>query len=604
MKKHILIVLLVLISTLALKAAYFERVPITLIQPNGDTLRCFATGDDYYQWLHDDKNFTIIMNVENGFYVYANLVEEQLVPTALIPGIDQPGLYLVPGINISAEKMLALRKQMEDQVPKTENNTRSLNRGMMNNLVLFIRFSDDTEFTTPFSEVDQKFNDSSSVNAVSMYNYVKNVSYQQMYVLSHFYPAPNVDQILSYQDIFPRDYYLPYSGENTNGYQNNDTVNQRTEREHALLERAVDFIKNSIPSNIDFDYDDDGKIDNISFVIKGEVGDWADLLWPHRWSLFSDSLTINDLRVWDYNFLLANSGYFSASTMSHELLHTFGFPDLYRYAYNGTPVGSWDIMAGNANPPQQSNMYCKWKYGNWIEEIPEITEAGFYTLYPNQNNHEGSVYKIASSNPDEFFILEFRRKLLPFDSGISNSGVLIYRINSLYSGNAGTNLTDVFDEVYLYRYNGTPEMDGVISAATFYLNNPLLNTFNPWTNPNPFLTDGTVCFFELNQFTNKNADSITFYYNPQPISIHENSILSQDLRIYPNPAQELLTVEFAQPIEADNSYIVYDATGKEVMNGVFNETKQAIDISTVGIGFYLIKIQNPRETKTYKFLKN
>ena len=604
MKKQILIVLLVFISTLALKAAYFERVPITLIQPNGDTLHCFATGDDYYQWLHDEKNYTIILNQQTGFYVYANLVGDVLVPTTLIPGVNQPDFQLTPGLNISSEKMLALRKYMEDQVPKSENNTRSLNRGKMNNLVLFIRFSDDTEFTTPFSEVDQKFNDSSSVNAVSMYNFVKNVSYQQMYVLSHFYPAPNVDQILSFQDIYPRDYYLPYSSQNPNGYQNNDTVNQRTVREHDLLERAVAFLKDSIPSNVDFDYDDDGKIDNISFVIKGEVGDWADLLWPHRWSLFSDSITINDLRVWDYNFLLANSGYFSASTMSHELLHTFGYPDLYRYAYNGTPVGSWDVMAGNANPPQQANMYCKWKYGNWIDEIPEITEAGFYTLYPNQNNRESSVFKIASPNPDEFFVLEFRRKLLPFDSGIPNSGILIYRINSLYNGNAGTNFTDVFDEVYLYRYDGTMETEGAINAAAYYLNNPLLNTFNPWTNPYPFLTDGTVCFFELNQFSAKNADSITFYYSPQPISIQENAVLTKDVRIYPNPAQEQLTVEFAQQMNATCTYVLYDATGKEVMNGVFNENKQTIEISSLGIGFYLIKIQTPNESKIYKFLKN
>ena len=604
MKKQILIVLLVFISTLALKAAYFERVPITLIQPNGDTLHCFATGDDYYQWLHDEKNYTIILNQQTGFYVYANLVGDVLVPTTLIPGVNQPDFQLTPGLNISSEKMLALRKYMEDQVPKSENNTRSLNRGKMNNLVLFIRFSDDTEFTTPFSEVDQKFNDSSSVNAVSMYNFVKNVSYQQMYVLSHFYPAPNVDQILSFQDIYPRDYYLPYSSQNPNGYQNNDTVNQRTVREHDLLERAVAFLKDSIPSNVDFDYDDDGKIDNISFVIKGEVGDWADLLWPHRWSLFSDSITINDLRVWDYNFLLANSGYFSASTMSHELLHTFGYPDLYRYAYNGTPVGSWDVMAGNANPPQQANMYCKWKYGNWIDEIPEITEAGFYTLYPNQNNRERSVFKIASPNPDEFFVLEFRRKLLPFDSGIPNSGVLIYRINSLYNGNAGTNFTDVFDEVYLYRYDGTMETEGAINAAAFYLNNPLLNTFNPWTNPYPFLTDGTICFFELNQFTNKNADSITFYYSPQPISIHENSILTQDVRIYPNPAQNQISVEFSHPFDVSKSYFIYDATGREILNGIFNESKQNIDISSLGTGFYWIKIQTPGENKTYKFLKN
>ncbi len=603
MKKVISTLLFTVVLGFFLRAAYIEKMPVTLIQPNGDTLYCFATGDDYYQWLHDEKNYTIILNIQSGYFVYANLVDGNLVPTQLVPGKDQPDSFLTPGLNIAPEKMLALRKKMEDQVPQNSMRNRGPNVGTMNNIVIFIRFSDDTDFSNLFSDVEKKFNDSSDVNAVSVYNYVKNVSYQQMYVVTHFYPTPTGDQIISFQDIYPRNYYLPFSETNPNGYQNNDTVNQRTVREHDLLVRAVESIQNLIPNNIDFDYDDDGNIDNISFIVKGEVGDWADLLWPHRWSLFSDSITINDLRVWDYNFLLANTSYFSTSTMSHELLHTFGFPDLYRYGYNGTPVGQWDIMAGNANPPQQSNIYCKWKYGHWIEEIPEITEAGFYTLSPNQGNKERSSYKIASSNPDEFFVLEFRRKLLPFDSGIPNSGVLIYRINSLYDGNAGTNMTDVFDEVYLYRYNGTLQDEGYLSTASFYGNNSLLHQFNPWTNPNTFLTDGTVCFFELNQFTTRLADSITFYYNPEPIAVNEYSVFNSEITIFPNPAESQLFVQIQTSDFNPVNYSIIDAVGKEVGHGILSEPQSELTIEKLQSGIYLIQIDNQKQNKVFKFLK-
>jgi M6 family metalloprotease-like protein len=604
MKKAYITLFFAVITGFFLRAAYIEKMPITLIQPNGDTLHCYATGDDYYQWLHDEKNYTIILDNHTGYYVYANLADGLLIPTSLIPGIDHPEMTLIPGLNITPEKMLALRKFMEDQVPERVMTTRGPNKGKMNNIVIFIRFSDDSEFTTLFSDVDQKFNDSSTVEAVSVYNYVKNVSYQQMYVLTHFYPVPNGSQILSYQDIFPRDYYLPYSEVNQNGYQNSDTANQRTQREHALLIRAVEYVQNIISDNIDFDYDDDGNIDNISFVVKGEVGDWADLLWPHRWSLFSDSVTINDLRVWDYNFLLANTGYFNTSTMSHELLHTFGYPDLYRYSYEGTPVGQWDIMSGNTNPPQQANIYCKWKYGHWIDEIPEITEAGFYTLFSNQGHKERSAFKIASSNPDEFFVLEFRRKVLPFDGEIPNSGVVIYRINTLFDGNAGTNMEDVFDEVYIFRYNGSIDNDGSISAASFYLDNPLLYQFNPWTNPYPFLTDGTVCFFELNQFTTKIADSISFYYSPEPISVSEYAVFNSNVAIYPNPALDQLSVNFTSTISSPISYTIFDATGKEAQSGFFSETLNTIDISLLVSGIYFIQMKTPQENKGYKFLKN
>jgi M6 family metalloprotease-like protein len=604
MKRLLCALLIGVFATFSLHAAYIENVPITVVQPNGDTLHCFATGDDFYQWLHDAKNYTIIQNVETGFFVYANLVNNELVPTELIPGEDQPEhSFLIPGLNIPVSKILQLREEMERPMIQNVQVRDNANIGNMNNVVVFIRFSEDDEYTQSFAEVNQKFNDSSTVNAVSVYNYVKNVSYNQMFVVSHYFPKPDGDQIFSYQDTFPRNYYMPYSSNNLIGYQNNDTVNQRTSREHALLIRAINFVKNTIPDSLNLDYNEDGKVDNICFVVKGTVGAWANLLWPHRWSLFSDSITINDLRVWDYNFLLANASYFSASVMSHELLHTFGFPDLYRYGNNGTPIGKWDIMASTTNPPQQTNMYMKLKYGHWIDEIPEITSEGYYTLYPNQTHKEGSAYKIASPNHDEFFVLEFRKKALPFDGAISTGGVVIYRINTLFNGNAGTNLDDVFDEVYVFRYGGSISNDGSVNAAAFYQNSSLLNQFNPWTDPYPFLTDGTVCYFELTQFSSNLADSITFYYAPNPISIQETKSDDLSTRIYPNPTTGSIQVEIITSEEIHFPFQIMDLYGKTVESGTLKETNNLLDISSLANGIYFLQIKNHKETKAYKIIK-
>lgn len=604
MKRLLCALLIGVFATFSLHAAYIENVSITIVQPNGDTLHCFATGDDFYQWLHDAKNYTIIQNVETGFFVYANLVNNELVPTELIPGVDQPEhSFLIPGLNIPVSKILQLREEMERPMIQNVQVRDNANIGNMNNIVVFIRFSEDDEYAQSFAEVNQKFNDSSTVNAVSVYNYVKNVSYNQMFVVSHYFPKPDGDQIFSYQDTFPRNYYMPYSSNNLIGYQNNDTVNQRTSREHALLIRAINFVKYTIPDSLNLDYNEDGKVDNICFVVKGTVGAWANLLWPHRWSLFSDSITINDLRVWDYNFLLANASYFSASVMSHELLHTFGFPDLYRYGNNGTPIGKWDIMASTTNPPQQTNMYMKLKYGHWIDEIPEITSEGYYTLYPNQTHKEGSAYKIASPNHDEFFVLEFRKKALPFDGAISTGGVVIYRINTLFNGNAGTNLDDIFDEVYVFRFGGSISNDGSVNAAAFYQNSSLLNQFNPWTDPYPFLTDGTVCYFELTQFSSNLADSITFYYAPNPISIQETKSDDLSTRIYPNPTTGSIQVEIITSEEIHFPFQIMDLYGKTVESGTLKETNNLLDISSLANGIYFLHIKNHKETKAYKIIK-
>ena len=35
-------------------------------------------------------------------------------------------------------------------------------------------------------------------------------------------------------------------------------------------------------------------------------------------------------------------------------------------------------MESTSNPPQYMGAFLKWKYGDWIPEIPEITSTGTY----------------------------------------------------------------------------------------------------------------------------------------------------------------------------------------------------------------------------------
>ncbi|MCK5572062.1 MAG: hypothetical protein KAJ12_04850, partial [Bacteroidetes bacterium] len=41
-------------------AAPLSFVPQKLIQPDGSVLHCFASGDEFYNWLHDKDGFTIM----------------------------------------------------------------------------------------------------------------------------------------------------------------------------------------------------------------------------------------------------------------------------------------------------------------------------------------------------------------------------------------------------------------------------------------------------------------------------------------------------------------------------------------------------------------
>ena len=511
--------------------AYFTNVPQVRVQPNGDTLRCFATGDEYYHRLHDADGYTIVLDKSTGYYVYADKVGDALVPTGYVAGRTNPAeVGLAPNLSISAEQWRARRIQRETRTPaRSGMRDYEINHGHINNLVVFIRFADDDPFVNEFSSVQNMFNDSTPGTS-SMYNYFKAATYNQLAITSTFYPPQSGTTILSYQDEYNRSYFEPLSSSNPDGYDEDDDY-ERTYREHALLARAVQAIADMVPADLDIDYNDDGYVDNVVFVVRGDVGDWNALLWPHRWSLYNENAYINGLRVWDFNFQLADAtSYFNTSVLCHEMNHSLGAPDLYHYYddSNLSAVGSWDLMEQNANPPQHMGAYMKYKYGHWIDEIPEITECGTYSLYSLGSSATHNCYRIASPNPNEFFVLEYRNKQDYFEGRLPSSGLLIYRINTDFDGNAMYDGLTVFDEVYLYRPNGTVNTNGYLSRAAFAADFDR-TVMNENTNPQPFLTDGTV--LSVGDFTIRNVsytggDSMTFTFcNQDYLQIIPNELI-------------------------------------------------------------------------------
>ena len=84
------ILLLLILPFHFLKAAYLQNVPQTIVQPNGDKISCFASGDEYWHWLHDSKGYTIIQDTNNGFFVYAIEANGILIPSEYRVGHTDP----------------------------------------------------------------------------------------------------------------------------------------------------------------------------------------------------------------------------------------------------------------------------------------------------------------------------------------------------------------------------------------------------------------------------------------------------------------------------------------------------------------------------------
>ena len=517
-------------------SAPLKNLEVQVTQPDGQVIHCFASGDEFYNYLHDAKGFTIVKG-EGGYYCYAmhDSQGEVVASPYRVNSVDPTSVGLQPYVKISEKTYMERRKAREQHIkPIKRPADRELNHGLYNNLVVFIRFAGDTYHTTPYSEVDSMFN-ASNYESVSLHNFYHRASYNQLDLRSYLYPKPDGQTILSYEDIHPKEYYMPYDPvTNPIGYHDGETA----DREFSMLERAIYYVADQVPDTLDLDYNSDGLVDNVVFVIKGTPGEWASLLWPHRWCIYDRYVPLHDLQVYDFNLQLEQGGYFNVSTLCHEMNHSLGTPDLYHYNGGIDPVGSWDLMCGTTEPPQQISMYLKYKYGHWVDDIPDITgNYGYYEIEADSwEGNRRNVYRIRTSDPNQYIVLEYRNENDIFDSNVPDGGLLIYRIDTRFDGNAGWNGFDQFDEVYLFRPGGSVNEAGDLSHANFCAERSRTEFNGISSDPHIFLTNSDQ-YTEWDQIRNisTRGDKMSFVYaqnwnyeysmpGPENFNVHVNSI--------------------------------------------------------------------------------
>jgi len=473
---------ILLFLTTSLHATWFDNIPREITQPDGQKIRCFVTGDQYVRRLHDENNYTIIQSKNDGFFYYAEKNEfNKLIPSSSRVGSVNPSeLNIEVGLKVEHDEYMQ-RRRFYDYSNESRNGRDAPSTGEISQVNIFIRFADDPDFPQPRSYYDEIFQ--TEEDEPSLKHYFLDISHDSLLVNTYHYPGTFTGANTAYVDSYNRAYYEPYTAANTQGY-NGDA--ERTQREHNLLANALNSVSSNISSLINVDANNDGYVDAVSFVVYGNPGDWSDLLWPHRWSLFSQNVTINGAQVSDYLFMLSESWYFNVGVLCHEFGHVLGAPDYYHYSSSGapTPVGGWDVMASNGNPPQIPSAFTQWKYFDW-GAIPEITESGTYSLNP-LHTPEGNSYKISSPNSEsEYFILEYRSQDGMYEENLpgSRSGLVIYRVNP----NAGNgNAQGPPDELYVYRPGGSINNNGSFEIAPFSADYGITE-FNDETDPACFL---------------------------------------------------------------------------------------------------------------------
>lgn len=476
---------------------------------------------------------------------------------------------------------------------------------MLTNLAIFIRFADDPEFTESLESINQMFNDTTPYN-ISVYNYYHTMTYGKINYRTVYTNNIQNSVIISYQDIKPRSYYQPYSETNPDGYPP-QTMGITNPRETELLVRVMRYVDSLqlVSPDVNLDGNNDGWIDNISFIIKGNVGNWADLLWPHM-DFFGPDIFLNYLingkMPRAYNFEFANSGnYFTANVFSHEMGHSLGVPDFYHYFYTNDvmPVGTWDQMAHNNL--QQIATIIKYKFLGIVDEPIEITEDGHYILNSNTSSDHQNCYFIRSAiDPDQWFTFEYRN-CDDFMENVPHSGVIIGRwydnvdLDDMYD--SGNGFFDFFEKPHTYwifrPYSNIDTVNGYINYAAF--GDGPRKSFGPTTNPHPFLIDGTPeTSFEIT--------NIQYYGDQASFDVHFLNVgvaahNKGNFHLYPNPTKDVLniTLNEIQTVE------IYDLSGKMMFSEEHPDSR--IDVSSLPQGVYFVKIITDNDYYTEKFIK-
>ena len=475
------------------------------------------------------------------------------------------------------------------------------NRSELTNLVIFIRFADDEEITHDFAQIDTMFN-GKTPGYLSVYNFFDALSYGKIKYVTKYANQVYGNNIVSYVDAHPRGYYEPYSPTNPEGYQGQNPFVGISMREAQLLAAAMSYVNSHglVDTYVTLDGDGDGYIDNISFIVKGGTGPWATILWPHMEFFPQDSIDypvmINGKRPNTFNFEFegASSSLFSANVFRHEMGHSLYMPDLYHYTdYPSVdPAGYWDMMCYNY-APNHTNMMFKSKILKVAEDPVEITEDGDYTLLSNASSPTQSCYYIRSSiDPTQWFTFEYRNQADLFEEGIPGTGLIVGRWNDTvplnYQGlfaNAFFDYEHQAHQYWIFRPGSTCDtVNGDINMAHFCAAEGR-TSFGPTTDPYPYLTDGTPeNSFEITDIQ-EYGSYLTFHVHFFNVGVQDVT-LAEDVRVYPNPASDRITVSGSDLQRVE----IYSITGQLLLVENGSQEQYSISIGQLPAGVLLLKV--------------
>lgn len=500
MKKLFLVLSLAAISLSAMAVPAKRGVWKTLTLSNGTEVKAQLVGDEHgHFWRSADG------------VAYAEISETDLYQEVDARTIVSKAHLRRTAINAKRAKRLA--KKSVSRVASFE--------GVKKGLIILVNFS-DTKFKTAHNNAyftrmanEENFSDGNFKGSMSDY-----------------FKAQSLGKFeLDFDVVGP-----VTVAQNSSYYGQNDSEGTDKRAGEMVIE-AVNLAKKQVTNWSQYDWDNDGEIDQVYVVYagKGEAdGGSNNTIWPHAYDLTSAQQygdgsgpvkVTTGLEVNTYacgSELNGGGSICGIGTMCHEFSHCLGYPDFYDTDYSGGQgMGVWDLMDSgsyndNGYQPAGYTSYERWVAG-WTE--PVILDAEDVKV-ENMNSLQssGESYIIYNKrNKNEYFLLE-NRQLDRWDKSLPSSGLLIIHVD--YNANAWE-MNEPNDDPSHQRMTWMPadnKYQYELSEGTkYYTEEGMANDPFPYGKNNAFNKDTKPAA----KLYNKNSDN-TYYLSSSVSNITQN----------------------------------------------------------------------------------
>ncbi len=419
----------------------------TLKNADGTTVEAYVNGDESFSWVVSADGKTLLEYdglrwspaVRGGMKLKAEAENVMLLR-------DELPDYFIENPNNSKKRMAALDTQGRSTYPC---------QGEVHGVVVLIEFA-DTKFTVPNPQ--EAFDKMCNEEGYSKYH-GKGSARDYYIATSNGNFKPTFDVYGPVEVSQTAEYYIG-KGTGLPGDGSNAYLGYALDEALKKLDPEVDFSK--------YDYDDDGKIDNIFFFYAGygqADSPYKNTIWPHQ-SDFSRFTLPQTLKL-DPIFLdgkqfstYACSNELQGGTLPegesqpyldgigafvHEFAHVLGLPDTYDVDYNKstqTP-GYWDVMCNGtyndkSTRPPLFSAYEQWMC-RWLEYTDLLADASGHFEVPSLSKDisagkEPTAYRLRIQRPGmssfypEYFVIE-SRSLDGWDSALPDQGMLIWHVD-------------------------------------------------------------------------------------------------------------------------------------------------------------------------------